>query len=170
MSTSVRKLWVDLNQELAYLSSEAGPAQLFTLIANWLRAKAQIIGDQKMTRWGLNFFLNITVDDYPHELSELAVEDEIAAFQSLEPRDIDTFLMRVRDILWQSIVLISDRTCPRCGEGLETLYDPDLDRPVFSCRFHRWAEMPDRTEWGGGMLVPITRQNLKRFGLLREPN
>ena len=168
MKTKLKSIYKDFVESIEHhiIAKNA----FINAIVIWLSNNLNKLDGNLVTKYGLVKYINIKATDFPIENSEMDPAEEFRQMHDIPPSTEDNFVMRLRDIIWQSITYRAGVICPQCeSDELKVLIDPNAPSPsiVLACDICTWAQWPNGRKWVGfSVLKPATKKQLKAGGYL----
>lgn len=131
------KNWFDLQKNISNQSELVSPYMLCETLIAWSRS-LQISKDKhikELYNLYLSNYANLDLSKYPISHLGNAFKDFLNYdYINQKPKDIERAIVLTRDILWNLIVVKSEKECPNCGrDKLRVLTDESENRLYLSC-------------------------------------
>lgn len=142
--------YAELLTRLASLPPEPDRKAALEVIQTWLKEALLQWPQELRRRYGLDDLATLKLEQFPIGDSSLETSIELLQLRRVPPTSLETFAMRLRDLLWEGVTVESPTPCPRCGEArLRVLEDPTSRSPVLACDACGWAQKPNGEQWHG---------------------
>lgn len=133
MNKLLRKTWHEFQCMISEIDDKATPSQIFESFRNWYKTKQNKFSPSLLKIYGIEELINIDMKKYPLEHSQCTPQS-LRRFLHLEPSNEDSFVMFLRDQLWELVVLTIDAECHRCGTlEMSALFDIEAEKVVLEC-------------------------------------
>lgn len=139
---------------------------LVATLARWTHSHLDSLGVAAEV-YGLRQLSALDVSQFPVAKADVDPLVTLRRFRDVKPSSLDALAMRIRDVLWQTIVLQTQRRCPRCStDDLRLLKSAQNGATIRMCDFCGYTESEPPGWTPGERYEPMTTQELVERGLL----
>jgi len=137
----------------------------YKALVSWLKHNMHLL--QGKVEQDKRLVVLLELDPYEYVVKNpglvLSWEKERVGSRTFEA--IDNMLMSIGDTLWDMVTIYSEKSCPRCDDGLRYVIAED-ERIIYKeltleCDTCGWAEHLDGREWEFGVVEKIIPANKK---------
>ena len=156
----VSRLYSEIARQLRDLPVEHTQLDVAVLLQNWLnqRLKAFMLPLDECGR----YLLSLDLSEFPTEMSILERRD-VEYFVARMQRKRQELLDGILRLIWRSVAVESEESCPYHQYSLKFLYNEVDDKLVLYCDFCGWHQESADVK----LLIP-DREVLKRLGPLLQ--
>jgi hypothetical protein len=160
MEKKLKNIWESFIEDTQ--NNTANKNAFINAVIRWLITNKDRLNKNLLLKYGIEKYVTIKPEDFPVEYSEMNPIEEFRQIKNHPPSNEENFIMRLRDIIWQSITYRSGIICSQCeGDELKTLFDPNTISIVLACDICTWAQLPNGKKWDGlPQLIPATKKQL----------
>ena len=168
MEKRLKNIWETFIEDTQ--NNTVNKSAFINAVIGWLTANMNRLNKNLLLKYGIDKYVTIKADDFPVDHSEMNPIEEFRQIKNFPPSKEENFIMRLRDIIWQSITYRSGIICPQCeGDELKALFDPNASSIVLACDICAWAQLPNGKKWEGlPQLTPATKKQLNLCGYLED--
>ncbi|EAZ92239.1 hypothetical protein CY0110_25051 [Crocosphaera chwakensis CCY0110] len=133
MNKLLRKTWNEFQYMISQIEDQATPQQIFESFQNWYKKNKKNFSPSLLKIYRIEELINIDPKKYPLAHSQCTPQT-LRRFLHLELSHEDSFVMFLRDQLWELVVLTIDAECHRCGTlEMSALFDVEAQQVVLEC-------------------------------------
>src|SRR5687768_9326 len=109
--------YAQLLARLASLPPEPDRKSALEVMQTWLQETLAQWPPELRRRYRLDDLASLKLEQFPIGDSSLETSVELLQLRRVPPTSLETFAMRLRDLLWEGVTVESPTPCPRCGEA-----------------------------------------------------